>query len=763
MRKKENVEFPVLVIRDPELVVFPELFSEVNVGRPLSKAAVLTAKRNNSNLIIAFQREDKNEELTDKDVYNICIESEISAIMNETDGNLRVVLKGLRRGNFKSLKAVLNEDQQSYMSGAVEFLPETEFEMTIEVKDLVRQLKDLLLDNFPSIKFEKTFVASSCEKLSKFVDCISGQLPVPGKQRLKLLRIRDVVRRLESVIETLAKLVKQDPVTVLSEPLEESDQQSNDIAHLKNLINQSGMQGEALKVVQQELKRLSMTAPNSAEFQVIYNYIETASSLPWTKVSKDKIDLNLVKEALDNDHYGLQMAKERVLEFLSVRKLAPEKKGAILCFSGPPGTGKTSIAKSVSNAMGRKLVRISLGGINDEAEIRGHRKTYVGAMPGRIIQQLKRIGVKNPVFVLDELDKICSHVRGDPAAALLEVLDPEQNSTFVDNYLGVPFDLSQVMFIATVNDISSVAPALRDRLEVIDIPSYSIGDKVKIAKNYLIKKQKEENGLKDYDINITDEALHKVVEEYTNESGVRSLERCCGSIMRKMAVKVASNLELPKVIDEVMIQDILGPQKMFAEKAIECPEVGLSTGLAWSSVGGSILFVETLLTSGKGDVILTGNLGKVIQESAKAAHTWIKSNADKLGVDLEKIKTHDVHIHFPAGATPKDGPSAGLAILSSMLSSFLNKPIANGVAMTGEISLRGRVLPIGGLREKVLAAHRAGIKHVIFPEQNSYEIMEIPEEVRNELSFTSVSRIEEALDILIPHNGESTSDDVLVN
>jgi ATP-dependent Lon protease len=527
---------------------------------------------------------------------------------------------------------------------------------------------------------------------------------------------------------------------------------ANEIKQLKQRIEKAGMPPNVLKIARGELRRLTMMSPSNSEFQVTYNYLEHLASLPWNKSTQDKIDVEEAQKILDEDHYGLKKPKERILEFLAVRKLKPERKGSILCFSGPPGVGKTSLGKSIARATGREFIRMSLGGVDDEAEIRGHRRTYVGAIPGRIMENIRKVGSKNPVFMLDEVDKLCANFRGDPSSALLEVLDPEQNHAFVDHYLSVPFDLSQVLFIGTVNEISPIAPALRDRLEIIEIPGYSPHDKIKIAKTHLIPKQMEENGLEEYkdDVTVSQKAIARIIEEYTSEAGVRSLERECGTVMRKVAVMVASGKEPPKFVKVDMIPKYLGPPKIFAEKAVDEPEIGLSTGLAWSRHGGSILFVETSIAPGEGKIEKpTGNLGKIIQESVNAAHTWIRAHADKWGISTEKLKEHDVHIHFPSGAVPKDGPSAGIAIAASMLSAFTNRPVRNDVAMTGEISLRGRVLPIGGLKEKILAAHRAGIKHVIFPDKNKHDLDEVPSDVLAEMKFTRVSKLEEALELLL--------------
>jgi len=550
----------------------------------------------------------------------------------------------------------------------------------------------------------------------------------------------------------VSELVKQTPVPMNAEPPPGGDESGalvNELTRLQKMIDAAKLQPEALAMANQEMRRLKMMTPHSSEFHVTLNYVEWIASLPWDTLTTDSLDIEKAQTCLDEDHFGLKTVKERIVEFLAVRKLAPDKMGTILCFVGPPGVGKTSLGRSIAKAIGRKFIRMSLGGVHDEAEIRGHRRTYVGALPGKIIQNIRKVGSKNPVFMLDEIDKLSKDFRGDPASALLEVLDPEQNNSFTDNFLGTPFDLSDVMFIMTANEIAPIPPALYDRMEVIEIPGYSPFDKLRIAQQHLVPKQKEQYGLKDYEVSISPNAISRIVEEYTSEAGVRNLERQCGTIMRKIAVTVASGKDPTSVVKVDAVPKFLGPPKVFAEKAVEAPEIGWSAGLAWSRHGGSILFVETSLTAGKGEIILTGNLGKVLQESARAAHTWIKSNATKLGVDMKKLTENDVHVHLPAGATPKDGPSAGIAVAASMLSLFTNRPVRNDVAMTGEITLRGRVLPIGGLKEKVLAAHRAGIKEVIYPRQNAADIEEIPSDVRDEMKLTPVQNLNEALDMLL--------------
>ena len=613
-------------------------------------------------------------------------------------------------------------------------------------------MREAVKTHFSSVTLKNTATPENTADLSAIVDEIASKLDMSNVQKMELLKSNDPEKRLEKLFMIVSELIVQRQTNPSAPQAEDDDIVGGEIKKIEATMKQANLPPDALKIAEQELRRIKMMQPSGSEFQVTLNYLETLVNLPWSKSSEDRIDIDFARKCLDEDHYGLEKVKERILEFLAVKKLNANQKGSILCFTGSPGTGKTSCSKSIARSMNKEYIRMSLGGLHDEAEIRGHRKTYIGAIPGRIIQNLKKVGVNNPVFVLDEIDKVQKDYRGDPASALLEVLDPEQNNSFQDNYLGTPFDLSKVFFITTANDVSTIPPALKDRLEIIEIPGYSPFDKLKIATNYLIPKQKKENGLENIDVSISENAISKIIDEYTFESGVRSLERQCGTVMRKVAVMVASDKKPPTTVSVNMIPKLLGPPKTFADKAIENPTVGVSTGLAWSSHGGSILFVESMLTPGKGNIKVTGNAGKVLQESADAAFTWIRSHATELGVDLKKTEDHDIHIHLPAGATPKDGPSAGIAMTASLLSTLTNLPVNNTIAMTGEISLRGRVLPIGGLKEKTLAAHRAGIKTVLFPKDNIHDLDDIPEDVKNEIEMIPVSELKEAIGMLLDIN-----------
>jgi ATP-dependent Lon protease len=746
-----ETKFFILPIRDPDLVVFPGLFCEIDVGRDFSINAVEAAKAADGKILVAMQKDEAVDHPAAQDFHGMATEAEVRhvSIVKSDDGRdiMRVILIGVRRAILKRVGNI--EGEKPHIYGFAEPIEEPQFELDDHLRDQVKQLRGIIAENFVTVAMKDGSEPTDSAGLSLMVDDISGQLPIAGQHKLDLLRLKDSRKRLDRLLKIVTEVVKQPPTDTEQPPAQPKQEEKGEFGRLSKLVEEAGMPEEARKVADQELRKLKIMTEHSSEYHVTANYIEMLASLPWNKSTVDRIDIDESRKCLDEDHYGLEKVKERILEFLAIRKLAPKRGGSILCLVGPPGTGKTSIGKSVARSMGRKFARLSLGGMHDEAEIRGHRRTYVGAMPGRILQNIRKLETNNPVFMLDEIDKLCRDYRGDPGAALLEVLDPEQNHSFCDNYANVPFDLSNVLFIVTANESAPIPPALLDRLEVIEIAGYSPYDKLKIAQNHLLPKQKEENGLKDCKCDVTEDAISKVIDEYTSEAGVRSLERQCRTILRKIAVVVASDKEPPATVDVNMIPSYLGPPKVFADRASVRPEIGLSTGLAWSRNGGSIMFVETVLTPGKGEIKLTGNLGQILQESVQAAHTWIRSNAVRLGVSAEMISSYDVHVHLPAGATPKDGPSAGIAIVASMLSRFLGRPVRNDIAVTGEISLRGRVLPIGGLKEKVLAAHRAGIKTVLHPKQNECDIEEIPTDVRKELELVSVDDLDQAVGMLL--------------
>lgn len=744
----DGYELPILPLKDPRLVVFPGVPCVIDVGRAFSINAVNKVIADGSCIVVAMQQDETVENPIAKDFYNVCTEAEIKTVLplDEEGIKKRVVVIGVRRAQLKTV-GVKSNDGDNFLFGKIEPHEEAEVAVDEKIQNEVAKVYDIVDKYLGYVVLKNKSLPTNSEELSLVVDNIAGQLQIDAQTKINFLREVDPIKRLRRLVKVtieLGRQAKEEGVSGGSAEFEEGE-----VGRLRKLIKEAKMPEEALKIANQELSRLKAMPSNMSEYTVTLTYIENLATLPWQNATVDRLDIEEAEQSLNADHYGLEKVKKRILEHLAVRKLAPKQKGAILCFNGPPGVGKTSLGESIAKAMGKKFVRMSLGGIHDEAEIRGHRRTYVGAMMGKIMQKIKKVGVNNPVFMLDELDKLCKDFRGDPASALLEVLDPEQNHAFEDNYLNVPFDLSNVFFIGTTNEKAPIPPALRDRMEILDLPGYSPHDKMKIAQSHLIPKQKIKCGLEKYDIALSANAITRIVEEYTSEAGVRSLEREIGTVFRRLAVRVAANKEPPSIVRTDALPNLLGPPKSFAEKAVEHPEIGLSAGLAWTQHGGCLLFVEGSLYPGKGEVKLTGNLGKVLQESASAAHTWIKANVAKLGIDPEQLSKYDVHIHIPSGAVPKDGPSAGVALASCMVSLFTNKPVRNDVAMTGEITLRGRVLPIGGFVEKALAAHRAGMKEVLLPEKNKHDIEELPSDVRQEITVTTISNLFEALEKLI--------------
>ncbi len=572
--------------------------------------------------------------------------------------------------------------------------------------------------------------------------------------KVKWLEILQIGSRIQSQVQQeMAKTQREyflrEQLKAIQQELGELDEKSLEIKELREKLESLDLPPEVRKEAEKEIERLSRLSPNSFEYPIIRNYLDWIIELPWNVSTEDNLDIDLAKKILDEDHYDLEKVKERILEYLAVYKLKRDIKGPILCFVGPPGVGKTSLGKSIARALGRNFVRISLGGIRDEAEIRGHRRTYVGALPGRIIQGIRKAGTNNPVFMLDEVDKIGMDFRGDPASALLEVLDPEQNYAFVDHYLGVPFDLSRVMFIATANVLDTIPPPLLDRMEVIFLSGYTDLEKIAIAQRYLIPKQCEENGLQPQDVIIEADIIQKIIREYTREAGVRNLERSIATICRKIAKEVAQGAQGPFVVDEEKLREFLGPRRFLDEVMEGKDEIGVATGLAWTESGGEILFVETVVLPGKGNLLLTGNMGEIMQESAKIALSCVRARAQEWNIPPDFYEKNDIHVHVPAGAIPKDGPSAGITMVVSMISALARVPVRHDVAMTGEITLTGKVLPVGGIKEKVLAAYRAGIREVILPRENEKDLQEVPEEVKKTMNFLLVENVNQVLDLAL--------------
>ncbi|RMF32216.1 MAG: endopeptidase La, partial [Chloroflexi bacterium] len=683
------------------------------------------------------------------------------------DGNLQLLLQGLARVQIKRLIHV-----EPYPLAEVAIFYD-QVKPSIELEGLARSALGLfqeVVNLAPYLPNELALAAANVPEPGTLADFIAANLNLKPDERQEILDTLDVVERLKKVTSFLSRekeileigrkaqqeMAKTQREYFLRQQLEairrelgEVDEREAEINELRQRLEEANLPEEARKEAERELDRLSRMPPAAAEAVVARTYLDWVLSLPWNVSTEDNLDLGRARRVLDEDHYDLDKVKERILEYLAVRKLRPQAKGPILCFVGPPGVGKTSLGQSIARALGRQFVRIALGGTRDEAEIRGHRRTYIGALPGRIIQGLRRAGSNNPVFMLDEVDKLSVGFQGDPAAALLEVLDPEQNHAFVDHYLDVPFDLSRVLFICTANVTDTIPPALLDRMEVLDLPGYTEEEKLRIAQRYLVPRQIEESGLTPEQLTIEEGALRRLIREYTREAGVRNLERWIGAIARKIARQVAEGESGPFVVRAEDLDDLLEPPRYRPEAPLGEDEVGVATGLAWTPSGGEVLFVEAALVPGKGHLILTGHLGEVMQESAKAALTYARSRAADLGVAEDFYEKYDVHIHVPAGAIPKDGPSAGITIATALISALTKRPVRKRVAMTGEITLRGRILPVGGIKEKVLAAQRAGVHTVLLPEENERDLRDVPASAREALRFHFVSHMDDVLPLAL--------------
>ena len=767
---------PLLPLRDT--VVFPYMVVPLFVGRDKSIAAVEEAMRTDKEILLAAQKKAKTTDPTADDIFKVGTIGTIIQLLRRPDGTVKVLVEGKGRARIKDF--VPHSD---YFLCEVDEVVEA-VEMTPEIEALMRQLQTTFesyvkLDQ--RIPPEMLMSVSSIEDPRRLADTIVAHASLKLNDKQGILEIDDPVKRLERLYEMLqaeieillvekkirTRVKKQmeksqkeyylnEQMQAIQKELGERDEFKNEIQELEEKITSKRMSKEATLKLKRELKKLKMMSPMSAEATVVRNYIDWVLALPWYHFTKDKLDITEAENILDADHYGLKKAKERILEYLAVQHLVKRLNGPILCFVGPPGVGKTSLAKSIARATGRKYIRMSLGGMRDEAEIRGHRRTYIGALPGKIIQSLKKASSSNPVFLLDEIDKMSMDFRGDPSSALLEVLDPEQNHTFNDHYLDLDYDLSDVMFIATANNLHSVPMPLRDRMEIIEISGYTEYDKLNIARRYLIGKQMEANGIQDIQVSWTDSAIRTLIHRYTKEAGVRNLERELASVCRKMAKEVIEAHQEGRTDDEISFrvnsakaQSYLGPPKYRANKAESADEVGITNGLAVTMAGGDLLTTEVSLMPGTGQLKLTGNLAKVMEESAHAALSYVRSKAYLWGLAPTFHKKIDIHIHFPEGAIPKDGPSAGITMATSLVSALTRIPVRKDVAMTGEITLRGRVLPIGGLKEKVLAAHRGGVKTVILPEENKKDIRDIPKVVRAAVNLIAVTHIDQVLPIAL--------------
>jgi ATP-dependent Lon protease len=758
---------PLLSLRN--LVLFPGAVMPVEIGRLSSLRLIESLPGKGVHLLVGTQKDADVEEPAGADLYGVCVEGEVVRIVKAAENRVTAVLRGVERRRITGFV-----QEKPFLVATYDPLVEIRKD-PIEIDGLGMAVYDVakqLIAISPDIPDEAAQILDQNKDPARLGDIAAATVDLSAEERASLLVEVDVAERLRRLLVLLQRKVElikvkqkidtqvreefskhqreavlRQKLKAIQDELGEGDD-GTDLDSFEEKIKASGMLEETAKVARKQLERLRQMAPSSAEYTVQRTYLEWLVELPWSKQTTDTLDLDQARKVLDADHYDLQKVKKRVLEYLAVRKLAPGKKGPILCLVGPPGVGKTSLGKSVARALSREFIRASLGGVRDEAEIRGHRRTYIGALPGRIIQGMRRVGTHNPVFMLDEIDKLGADFRGDPAAALLEVLDPEQNNAFSDHYLEVNFDLSAVIFIATANTLETIPPALLDRMEVLEIPGYTREEKLEIAKRHLVPKQISEHGLDERQISFDEESLTIIIEQYTREAGVRNLEREVANVIRGVAVKVAENLPYQPKLDPAQIADFLGPQKFFSEVAERTEVPGVATGLAWMPTGGDILFIEASQMQGKGNLILTGHLGDVMKESARAALSWVRTHVEEFGLnpDFEKL---DVHLHVPAGAVSKDGPSAGVAMIVALVSLLTGRRVRGDVAMTGEITLRGSVLPVGGIKEKVLAAHRAGIKRVLLPDRNRKDMVDIPDSVRRDMELVFVKRIQEALELTL--------------
>src|SRR3954471_15588382 len=750
-------------------VLFPGSIIPIDVGRRKSVRLVEEAVSKERPVIgILTQRDARTEDPTEADMYSVGCAARILKVIKLAKDNFSVILQGVSR-----IRIAEYQQQEPFILARVQPVPDPTT-TDVELDALVMNLKDIakrVIKLMPELPKEAGALVDSVTEPGQLADLITSNLEIQVEEKQDILETFDLKTRLRKVLQFLSRqhevlkvrekinsqvqeemgrnqreYVLRQQLKAIKEELGEIDETGGDLDDFREKIAAAKMPPDSEKVALKQLDRLKVMQPSSAEYTVTRTYLEWLVELPWSITTDDKLDIPGARDILNADHYDLEKVKKRILEYLAVRKLKADKKGPILCLVGPPGVGKTSLGRSIARSLGRKFIRMSLGGVRDEAEIRGHRRTYVGSLPGRVIQGMKKGGSSNPVFMLDEIDKLGHDFRGDPAAALLEVLDPEQNYTFSDHYLEVPFDLSKVMFVATANIMDPVPPALRDRLEVLELPGYTREEKLSISKQFLIPKQLEEHGLSKEKLLFDDAALAELIDSYTREAGVRNLEREAANVIRAIAVLVAEGKAQPtETITAERIGDLLGPAKYISEVAERTAEPGVATGLAWTPVGGDILFIESTKMNGKGQLVLTGQLGDVMKESAQAALSFIRSRARWLGLEENFLEKTDIHVHIPAGAIPKDGPSAGVTMFIAMASLLTGKPIRNDVAMTGEITLRGLVLPVGGIKEKFLAAHRAGIKRVILPERNRKDVIEIPEQPRKEIEIIFVKRMDELL------------------
>jgi ATP-dependent Lon protease len=767
---------PILPLR--ETVTYPDTLTPLAVGQERSINLVNDVLSGNRMLAMVASKDPELDKPGPDDLFGVGVAGTVARMMKVPDGTLRILVQGSER-----IRILDYVSEEPYLVAKIEEMPDV-LEMSTELEALTRNVQSTftqIIEAIPYLPEELQLAVANLDEPSALSHLIAGALRISTQEKQELLETVDVTRRLRRLSEILTRELEvvqlgskiqsqveseidkgqreyflRQQMKAIQEELGEEDEQQAEINELRERIEGAGLPEEAQKAAERELSRLEKLPPVAAEYGVIRTYLEWLVDLPWSKETEDNLDIGHARDVLDEDHYDLEEVKDRILEYLAVRKLNPDSPGPILCFVGPPGVGKTSLGRSIARALGREFERISVGGVRDEAEIRGHRRTYIGALPGTIIRALRDAGTRNPVFMIDEIDKMGADFRGDPSSAMLEVLDPAQNSTFRDHYLDLPFDLSEVLFIATANILDTVPPPLQDRMEVINLAGYTVEEKLHIARKYLVPRQLAANGLKASQIEFADSALKAIVDEYTREAGVRNLERTIGTICRKVARQVAEGKVKGKVrISAKRARELLGKRQFFSEQRRRTKDPGVATGLAWTPVGGVVLFVEASAVSGSGNLTITGQLGDVMRESAQAALTWVRRHSQELAPDLPEdwFANHDIHVHIPAGAVPKDGPSAGVAMATALASLISNRPVRNDVAMTGEVTLTGQVLPIGGLKEKSLAAQRAGIKQVIVPDRNEGDVEEISEQEREGLDFVYADDIGDVLRTALEPDG----------
>ena len=772
----DDHDYPVMPLRNT--VLFPQQVIPIYIGREKSLKLIEDLGPGDKHIVVVAQEDGSIEDPKPEDLYAYGTLGVVLKVFDMPDNSKSAIVQGVER-----VKLLSFGDAEPYYTAVVERIKDNLVSDDLELDALAKNLRDTfteLIQVAPNLTEEHSGMLSNIQKPSRLADRAVSLLTVSNQEKQEVLEELEVKKRVEKTITLLTREIQRiklgeeiqtevhdeisktqreyylrEQMKAIKRELGE-DEETVEIKELEDRIKAAGLPEEAEKVAMKELDRLTRIPTQSPEYSVSRTYIEWLADLPWSKSSDDQINVKKAEKILDEDHYGLEKVKERILEYLAVRNLKQERnpdgvvRGPILCFSGPPGVGKTSLGKSIARAIGREFVRMSLGGVRDEAEIRGHRRTYIGALPGRIIQSMKKAGTNNPVFMLDEIDKLGSDFRGDPSSAMLEVLDPEQNDSFSDHYLEVDFDLSKVMFITTANYQDAIPPALRDRMEILDFSGYIEDEKIKIAQQHLIPKQIEENGLSKKEVSLDKAAISELVRSYTRESGVRNLEREIANVLRKVARDMVEKTIKKIRVTKAKVLDYLGAPRFYSELAERTTKPGVVTGLAWTAAGGDILFIESSKMKGKGNLTLTGQLGDVMKESATAALTYVRSHTDILGIPEDFHEKTDVHVHVPAGAIPKDGPSAGVSMFTSIVSLLTDKPVKDKLAMTGEITLRGNVLPIGGVKEKVTAAHRSGIKHIILPDHNKKDLEEIPEHIKKDLDFYFAKEIMDVIDVALP-------------